>query len=303
MDTFNRVGYLKPVGSELWKQGANLPQLEKHVSTTFAGFPCFVQVPFQSYHNKPRLGVDRLNDKSCHRRCSFNHPKLSQKRQIYILCCWKHSPQNGTPSVVRQAQIHRKTSETEVFANIALDGQGRAEIDTGIPFLDHMLCQISSHGLLDLHIKASGDLHIDDHHTNEDIGISLGLALLKALGDKRGIQRFGHFIAPLDEALVQVVLDFSGRPFLHYGLNIPTQRVGTFDTQLVREFYSAVANSGQFTLHIRQLEGINSHHIIEASFKAFARALRMAIEYDARRLESIPSSKGSLSQDTQVLNK
>lgn len=170
---------------------------------------------------------------------------------------------HSTDNVIRQAQIQRKTSETQVFTKVVLDGQGKAEIDTGIPFLDHMLSQICSHGLLDLHIKATGDLHIDDHHTNEDIGITFGLALLKALGEKRGIQRFGHFIAPLDEALVQVVLDFSGRPFLHYGLNIPTQRVGTFDTQLVREFYSAVANSGQFTLHIRQLEGINSHHIIE----------------------------------------
>jgi imidazoleglycerol-phosphate dehydratase len=215
-----------------------------------------------------------------------------------------HTNSNKTwTNTRREAQVTRKTAETEVFAHVVLDGQGKAGINTGIPFLDHMLCQICSHGLLDLSIQATGDLHIDDHHTNEDVGITLGLALSKALGDKRGIQRFGHFIAPLDEALVQVVLDFSGRPFLHYGLDIPTQRVGTFDTQLVREFYSAVATNGQFTLHIRQLEGINSHHIIEASFKAFARALRMAIEYDARRMGSIPSSKGSLSQDTQVVHK
>jgi imidazoleglycerol-phosphate dehydratase len=156
------------------------------------------------------------------------------------------------------------------------------------------LQQICSHGLLDLDIQATGDLHIDDHHTNEDVGITLGQALGQALGDRKGIVRFGHFIAPLDEALVQVSLDFSGRPYLVYGLEIPTQRVGTYDTQLVREFFQAVVNHAQITLHIRQLDGVNSHHIIEATFKAFARSLRMATETDPRRAGVIPSSKGML---------
>ncbi|MGL4881573.1 MAG: imidazoleglycerol-phosphate dehydratase HisB, partial [Waterburya sp.] len=165
---------------------------------------------------------------------------------------------------------------------------------TRIPFLDHMLNQISAHGLIDLQVKAKGDIEIDDHHTNEDVGITLGMALAKALGDRKGIVRFGHFVAPLDESLVEVALDFSGRPHLSYGLNIPTQRVGTYDTQLVREFFVAVVNHSQMTLHIRQLDGINSHHIIEATFKAFARAMRMATEVDPRRASSIPSSKGIL---------
>jgi imidazoleglycerol-phosphate dehydratase len=157
-----------------------------------------------------------------------------------------------------------------------------------------MLDQISAHGLIDLSVQATGDTHIDDHHTNEDVGITFGQALTKALGDRKGISRFGHFIAPLDEALVEVVLDFSGRPHLSYGLNIPTQRVGTYDTQLVREFFVAIVNHAQMTLHIRQLDGINSHHIIEATFKAFARALRLAVAIDPRRQHEIPSSKGTL---------
>jgi imidazoleglycerol-phosphate dehydratase len=194
----------------------------------------------------------------------------------------------------RLAQVHRSTGETSVSVSLNLDGRGKGEVDTGIPFLDHMLQQICSHGLIDLDIKAKGDLHIDDHHTNEDVGITLGQALFKSLGDRQGIVRFGHFVAPLDEALVQVVLDFSGRPYLVYGLEIPTQRVGTYDTQLVREFFQAVVNHAQITLHIRQLAGINSHHIIEATFKAFARALRMATELDSRRGGNIPSSKGVL---------
>ncbi|GAB4239182.1 MAG: imidazoleglycerol-phosphate dehydratase HisB [Elainellaceae cyanobacterium] len=194
----------------------------------------------------------------------------------------------------RTASVHRTTKETDVQVSINLDGQGQCEVTTGIPFLDHMLHQISSHGLIDLNITATGDLEIDDHHTNEDVGITLGQALSKALGDRKGIVRFGHFLAPLDEALVQVTLDFSGRPHLSYGLEIPTQRVGAYDTQLVREFFVAIVNHAQMTLHIRQLDGINSHHIIEATFKAFARALRMAIEVDPRRTNLIPSSKGVL---------
>ncbi|MCG9891850.1 MAG: imidazoleglycerol-phosphate dehydratase HisB [Thermosynechococcaceae cyanobacterium MS004] len=194
----------------------------------------------------------------------------------------------------RTAAVHRATKETDVSVSLNLDGQGKANNQTGVPFLDHMLDQISAHGLIDLTTRCVGDLHIDDHHTNEDVGITLGQAFAQALGDRKGIQRFGHFIAPLDEALVEVVLDFSGRPHLSYGLEIPTQRVGTYDTQLVREFFVAVVNHSQMTLHIRQLDGINSHHIIEATFKAFARSLRMAVAIDPRRQHEIPSSKGVL---------
>ena len=194
----------------------------------------------------------------------------------------------------RTASVSRTTGETDVKVELNIDGTGKCNADTGIPFLDHMLHQISSHGLIDLNVKATGDIEIDDHHTNEDVGITLGMALAQALGDRKGIVRFGHFIAPLDEALMQVALDFSGRPHLSYGLEIPTQRVGNYDTQLVREFFVAIVNHSQMTLHIRQLEGINSHHIIEATFKAFARAVRMATEVDPRRAGTIPSSKGVL---------
>ena len=194
----------------------------------------------------------------------------------------------------RTASVKRTTKETDVAVTVNLDGQGKCDADTGIPFLDHMLNQISSHGLIDLDIKCQGDVEIDDHHSNEDVGITLGMALAQAIGDRKGIVRFGHFVAPLDESLVQVALDFSGRPHLSYGLEIPTQRVGTYDTQLVREFFVAVVNHSQMTLHIRQLDGINSHHIIEATFKAFARAMRMALEIDPRRANTIPSSKGVL---------
>ncbi|WP_035991272.1 imidazoleglycerol-phosphate dehydratase HisB [Leptolyngbya sp. KIOST-1] len=192
----------------------------------------------------------------------------------------------------RSASVSRTTGETDVQVSLNLDGTGQCEANTGIPFLDHMLHQIASHGLIDLQVQATGDIEIDDHHTNEDVGITLGMALHQALGDRKGITRFGHFVAPLDESLVQVALDFSGRPHLSYGLEIPTQRVGTYDTQLVREFFVAVVNHSQMTLHIRQLDGINSHHIIEATFKAFARAMRMATEVDPRRAHLIPSSKG-----------
>ncbi len=201
---------------------------------------------------------------------------------------------NVDSSLSRTATVFRKTGETNVSVTIGLDGTGKCKVNTGIPFLDHMLHQIASHGLFDLDIEATGDIHIDDHHTNEDVGITLGMALAKALGDRKGIVRFGHFVAPLDESLVQVALDFSGRPSLSYGLQIPTQRVGTYDTQLVREFFVAIINHAQMTLHIRQLDGINSHHIIEATFKAFARAMRMATEVDVRRAHEIPSSKGVL---------
>ncbi|HEY9704322.1 MAG TPA: imidazoleglycerol-phosphate dehydratase HisB [Allocoleopsis sp.] len=194
----------------------------------------------------------------------------------------------------RIASLKRTTKETDVYVNINLDGTGKCDCNTGVPFLDHMIHQISSHGLIDIEIKATGDIEIDDHHTNEDVGITLGQCLKNALGDRKGIVRFGHFVAPLDEALVQVSLDFSGRPHLSYNLQIPTQRVGTYDTQLVREFFVAIANNALMTLHIRQLDGINSHHIIEAGFKAFARSLKMAVEIDPRSANIIPSSKGVL---------
>jgi imidazoleglycerol-phosphate dehydratase len=210
-------------------------------------------------------------------------------RQTYT----KDNP-NQILTLTRSASVSRTTGETDVQVELNIDGTGKCEADTGIPFLDHMLNQIAAHGLIDLQVKAQGDIEIDDHHTNEDVGITLGMALAKALGDRKGIVRFGHFVAPLDESLVQVALDFSGRPHLSYGLNIPTQRVGTYDTQLVREFFVAVVNHSQITLHIRQLDGINSHHIIEATFKAFARAMRMATEVDPRRASTIPSSKGVL---------
>ena len=197
----------------------------------------------------------------------------------------------------RQAEIKRKTNETDISIFINIDGQGISEIDTGVPFLDHMLNQISSHGLFDLRIKAVGDTFIDDHHTNEDVGIALGKAFSKSLGERKGINRFGHFLAPLDEALIQVTLDCSGRPHLSYDLSIKTAKIGNYDTELVREFFIAFVNNSGVTLHINQLQGINAHHIVEASFKAFARALRMATEIDLRRADSIPSSKGMLERD------
>ena len=196
----------------------------------------------------------------------------------------------------RIGSIHRVTGETDVRVGLNLDGTGRCQACTGVAFLDHMLHQISSHGLIDLEIGATGDTHIDDHHTNEDVGIAFGQALSQALGERRGIHRFGHFLAPLDEALVQVSLDCSGRPHLSYGLQIPAQKIGTYDTELVKEFFVAVANNAGLTLHLRQLEGVNSHHIVEAGFKAFARALRQAVEIDPRRAGSVPSSKGVLEQ-------
>ncbi|KAK9078752.1 hypothetical protein SSX86_002810 [Deinandra increscens subsp. villosa] len=196
----------------------------------------------------------------------------------------------------RIGSVKRVTNETNVEVELNLDGVGSPDSNTGIPFLDHMLDQLASHGLFDVHVKAVGDTHIDDHHTNEDVGLAIGTALLSALGDRKGINRFGDFTAPLDEALVHVTLDLSGRPHLSYDLQIPTERVGTYDTQLVEHFFQSLVNTSGMTLHIRQLAGKNSHHIIEATFKAFARALRRATEYDPRRLGTVPSSKGVLSR-------
>ncbi len=197
---------------------------------------------------------------------------------------------------LRKGETHRVTGETDVLIRLNLDGSGNSAISTGVSFLDHMLQQIASHGLIDLEVAAKGDTHIDDHHTNEDVGIAFGQALSQALGNRSGLNRFGHFLAPLDEALVQVVLDCSGRPHLSYDLHIPAQRIGTYDTELVKEFFIAVVNNSGLTLHINQLSGKNSHHIVEACFKAFARSLRMATEVDPRRSGSIPSSKGVLEQ-------
>ncbi|KAM7462790.1 hypothetical protein LguiA_030911 [Lonicera macranthoides] len=196
----------------------------------------------------------------------------------------------------RIGEVKRVTNETNVSVKINLDGSAVADSSTGIPFLDHMLDQLASHGLFDVHVKATGDTHIDDHHTNEDVALAIGTALLQALGDRKGINRFGDFSAPLDEALIHVSLDLSGRPHLSYDLNIPTARVGNYDTQLVEHFFQSLVNTSGMTLHIRQLAGENSHHIIEATFKAFARALRQATEYDPRRRGSVPSSKGVLSR-------
>ncbi|KAL7177917.1 hypothetical protein ACSBR2_031138 [Camellia fascicularis] len=208
------------------------------------------------------------------------------------------SPPTSSPINIgaRIGEVKRVTKETNVSVRINLDGSGVADSSTGIPFLDHMLDQLASHGLFDVHVKATGDIHIDDHHTNEDVALAIGTALLQALGDRKGINRFGDFSAPLDEALTHVALDLSGRPHLSYDLCIPTQRVGTYDTQLVEHFFQSLVNTSGMTLHIRQLAGKNSHHIIEATFKAFARALRQATEYDLRRHGTVPSSKGVLSR-------
>ncbi|KAI5400836.1 imidazoleglycerol-phosphate dehydratase, chloroplastic-like [Lathyrus oleraceus] len=199
-------------------------------------------------------------------------------------------------SGARIGEVKRVTKETNVSVKINLDGSGIADSSSGIPFLDHMLDQLASHGLFDVHVKATGDVHIDDHHTNEDVALAIGTALLQALGDRKGINRFGNFSAPLDEALVHVSLDLSGRPHLGYDLDLPSQRVGTYDTQLVEHFFQSLVNTSGMTLHIRKFSGTNSHHIIEATFKAFARALRQATEYDTRRRGTIPSSKGVLSR-------
>ena len=197
---------------------------------------------------------------------------------------------------IRHAAVSRVTKETSVDVAISLDGTGACSSRSSIPFLDHMMDQLASHGLFDVAVKATGDTWIDDHHTNEDVALALGTALARALGDRRGIVRFGDFSAPLDEALVHVVLDLSGRPHLSCDLKLPTERIGTYETQLVEHFFQSVVNTSGMTLHIRQLAGTNSHHIVEATFKAFARALRQACERDPRRGGSVASSKGVLTQ-------
>ena len=195
---------------------------------------------------------------------------------------------------MRRAEITRTTNETQITASIALDGTGACRCDTGVGFFDHMVDQLARHAMIDIDLKATGDLHIDDHHTVEDCGIALGQALREALGDKAGIRRYGSFHLAMDDALVRAVLDLSGRPFLVWDVAMPTAKIGSFDTELVREFFQALSTHGGITLHVHKLEGINSHHIAEATFKAVARALREAVEPDPRAKGSIPSTKGAL---------
>jgi imidazoleglycerol-phosphate dehydratase len=194
----------------------------------------------------------------------------------------------------RKASVARDTRETQIRVEVNLDGTGQSRFDTGIPFLDHMLDQVARHGLIDLVVVASGDRHIDDHHTVEDIGITLGQAFDQAVGDKKGLVRYGHSYVPLDEALSRVVVDLSGRPGLEYGLEFPRARIGSFDVDLFREFFQGFVNHAKLTLHVDNLRGRNAHHIIETVFKAFGRALRMAVERDARLGDVVPSTKGAL---------
>jgi imidazoleglycerol-phosphate dehydratase len=194
----------------------------------------------------------------------------------------------------RIAEVSRNTAETQISVTVNLDGTGKQKLNSGVPFLDHMLDQIARHGLIDLEVHAKGDLHIDGHHTVEDIGITLGQAFAKAIGDKKGIRRYGHAYVPLDEALSRVVLDLSGRPGLEFHVPFTRAMVGSFDIDLVHEFFQGFVNHALVTLHIDNLRGNNAHHQCETVFKAFARALRMAIEFDDRAIGQIPSTKGSL---------
>ncbi len=194
----------------------------------------------------------------------------------------------------RSAEVTRNTLETRITVRVDLDGSGKAAFQTGLPFLDHMLDQVARHGLVDLGINAEGDLHIDAHHTAEDLGITLGQAFAKAVGDKKGIRRYGHAYVPLDEALSRVVIDLSGRPGLEYHIEFTRARIGEFDVDLFREFFQGFVNHAGVTLHIDNLRGINAHHQAETVFKAFGRALRMALEVDPRMGDAMPSTKGSL---------
>jgi imidazoleglycerol-phosphate dehydratase len=197
---------------------------------------------------------------------------------------------------MRKTAISRKTSETELSVSVDLDGTGTRDNQTGVGFFDHMLDQLARHSLIDMEIRASGDLHIDDHHTVEDVGIALGRALAQALGDKRGIRRYGSCLLPMDEALVRAAVDLSGRPFMVWNVEFPSPAIGTFDTELVREFFTAFAMNAGITLNVACLDGANCHHIAEAAFKAVAQALRAAIEPDPRMASAIPSTKGTLSE-------
>ena len=194
----------------------------------------------------------------------------------------------------RSAKVERNTLETRITVELAIDGSGQSNFETGVPFLEHMLDQVARHGLVDLDIKADGDLHIDAHHTVEDIGITLGQAFSKALGDKKGIVRYGHAYVPLDEALSRVVIDFSGRPGLEYHADYPRAMIGDFDVDLLHEFFQGFVNHAGVTLHIDSIRGANAHHIAETIFKAFGRALRMALSFDERMEGIMPSTKGAL---------
>ncbi len=195
---------------------------------------------------------------------------------------------------MRTAKITRKTAETDISVEINLDGTGQYSNETGVGFFDHMLDQLSRHSLVDMTVRAKGDLHIDDHHTVEDVGIALGQALVAAVGDKKGIRRYGECHLPMDDAQVRCALDLSARPFLVWNVDMPTAKIGTFDTELVREFFQALSTHGGITLHIDMIHGFNSHHIAEAAFKAVARALRIALETDPRKGDAVPSTKGML---------
>lgn len=195
---------------------------------------------------------------------------------------------------MRQASVARKTAETEISVTVNLDGSGAHDCQTGVGFFDHMLDQLARHSLIDLTVRATGDLHIDDHHTVEDVGIALGQALAQALGDKRGIRRYGQFRLAMDDAQVATALDLSARPWLVWNVDFPTPKIGTFDTELVREFFQALASHGGITLHVDKIHGLNSHHIAEAVFKSVARALREAVEADPRLGNALPSTKGAL---------
>jgi len=195
---------------------------------------------------------------------------------------------------MRSTTLTRSTAETDITVEINLDGTGAYDNQTGVGFFDHMLDQLARHSLIDMTIRAKGDLHIDDHHTVEDVGITLGQALAAALGDKRGIRRYGSCLLPMDDALVRCALDLSARPFLIWNVDLPTPKIGNFDTELVREFFQALSTHAGITLHVDQLHGFNSHHIAEAAFKAVARALREAVEVDPRKADAIPSTKGAL---------
>lgn len=197
---------------------------------------------------------------------------------------------------MRTATLTRKTAETAITVEINLDGTGVYDNETGVGFFDHMLDQLSRHALIDMKVRATGDLHIDDHHTVEDVGLALGKALAEAVGDKRGIRRYGSCLLPMDDALVRAALDLSGRPYLVWKVDMPTAKIGNFDTELVREFFTAFAMQGGITLHVEALDGFNSHHIAEAAFKSVAQALRAALETDPRKADAIPSTKGTLSE-------
>ncbi len=195
---------------------------------------------------------------------------------------------------MRKYELTRKTNETDISVSLLIDGKGRSEIKTGIGFLDHMLEQLAKHSLMDIKIYANGDLHIDDHHTTEDIGWALGDAFREALGDRRGINRYGASLLPMDETMSQVVVDLSGRPFLIWRVVLPSEKLGTMETEIIREWFQAFSMGSQITLHVENFYGVNTHHIVESCFKALARALRQATEIDTRSSQEIPSTKGTL---------